>query len=136
MTLLLLVLVIPILVMTAAVTPKPKACARCAPGFDRCPVHADGDHGGAETVKGMGIERPGPKWKGNTPMRSASVTARSASTYWSGWQAAVECHRHHFHPVDGYRPGAGAKLTIGQLIAQCLDGSVMSPLMGWHYGTS
>jgi ATP-binding cassette subfamily B protein len=59
MTLLLMMLVIPILVMTVAVTPKLKAYAR-----DAFQASTDAQStlmeiiGGAETVKGMGIERP------------------------------------------------------------------------------
>ena len=91
MTTVLLILVIPILVMTVVVTPKLKAYAR-----DAFQASTDAQSmlmeiiGGAETVKGMGIERPMRlKSKRNTPMRSTSVTAPSVSIYWSGW--SVSC---------------------------------------------
>jgi subfamily B ATP-binding cassette protein HlyB/CyaB len=134
MTLLLLVLVIPILVMTAAVTPKLKAYAR-----DAFQASTDAQStlmeiiGGAETVKGMGIERPMRlKWEKKythslnvgyraqrfnilvglvSQLLNATVTI---SILWMGTDLVL-----------------AQELTIGQLIAfNALMGSVMSPLMG------
>jgi subfamily B ATP-binding cassette protein HlyB/CyaB len=133
MTTLLLVLVIPILVMTVAVTPKLKAYARTA-------FQASTDAqsmlmeiiGGAETVKGMGIERPMRlKWEKKyahsldvgyraqrfnilvgllSQLFNAAVTI---SILWMGSDLVL-----------------AQELTIGQLIAfNALMGSVMSPLM-------
>jgi subfamily B ATP-binding cassette protein HlyB/CyaB len=134
MTLLLLVLVIPILVMTVAVTPKLKAYAR-----DAFQASTDAQStlmeiiGGAETVKGMGIERPMRlKWEKKyanalgvgyraqrfnilvglaSQLLNATVTI---SILWMGTDLVL-----------------AQQLTIGQLIAfNALMGSVMSPLMG------
>ena len=134
MTLLLLVLVIPILVMTVAVTPKLKAYAR-----DAFQASTDAQStlmeiiGGAETVKGMGIERPMRlKWEKKyahslnvgyraqrfnilvglgSQLLNATVTI---SILWMGTDLVL-----------------AQELTIGQLIAfNALMGSVMSPLMG------
>jgi len=134
MTLLLAVLVIPILLMTVAVTPKLKAYAR-----DAFQASTDAQStlmeviGGAETVKGMGIERPMRlKWEKKyahslgvgyraqrfnilvglmSQLLNATVTI---SILWMGTDLVL-----------------AQKLTIGQLIAfNALMGSVMSPLMG------
>jgi len=134
MTLLLVVLVIPILVMTVAVTPKLKAYAR-----DAFQASTDAQStlmeiiGGAETVKGMGIERPMRlKWEKKyahslnvgyraqrfnilvglvSQLLNATVTI---SILWMGTDLVL-----------------AQELTIGQLIAfNALMGSVMSPLMG------
>ncbi len=134
MTTLLLVLVIPILVMTVSVTPKLKAYAR-----DAFQASTDAQStlmeiiGGAETVKGMGIERPMRlKWEKKyahsldvgyraqrfnilvglvSQLLNATVTI---SILWMGANLVL-----------------AQELTIGQLIAfNALMGSVMSPLMG------
>jgi subfamily B ATP-binding cassette protein HlyB/CyaB len=134
MTLLLLVLVIPILAMTVIVTPKLKAYAR-----DAFQASTDAQSmlmeiiGGAETVKGMGIERPMRlKWEKKyahslgvgyraqrfnilvalaSQLMNASVTI---SILWMGSDLVL-----------------AQQLTIGQLIAfNALMGSVMSPLLG------
>jgi len=134
MTTLLLVLVIPILIMTVAVTPKLKAYAR-----DAFAAHTDAQSllmeiiGGAETIKGMGIERPMRlKWEKKythsldvgyraqrfnilvglvSQLLNATVTI---SILWMGSNLVL-----------------AQELTIGQLIAfNALMGSVMSPLMG------
>jgi subfamily B ATP-binding cassette protein HlyB/CyaB len=134
MTMLLVALVIPILATTVAVTPKLKAYARNA-------FQASTDAqsmlmeiiGGAETVKGMGIERPmRMKWERKyahsldvgyraqrfnilvglvSQLFNATVTI---SILWMGSDLVL-----------------AQELTIGQLIAfNALMGSVMSPLMG------
>jgi len=134
MTLLLVVLVVPILVMTVAVTPKIKAYAR-----DAFQASTDAQStlmeiiGGAETVKGMGIERPMRlKWEKKyahslnvgyraqrfnilvgtaSQLLNATITV---SILWVGTDLVL-----------------AQELTIGQLIAfNALMGSVMSPLMG------
>jgi ATP-binding cassette subfamily B protein len=134
MTTVLLILVIPILVMTVVVTPKLKAYAR-----DAFAASTDAQSmlmeiiGGAETVKGMGIERPMRlKWEKKytraldvgyraqrfnilvglvSQLLNATVTI---AILWMGANLVL-----------------AQELTIGQLIAfNALMGSVMSPLMG------
>lgn len=134
MTLLLIALVIPILALTVAVTPRIKAYAR-----DSFQASTDAESmlmeiiGGAETVKGMGIERPMRlKWEKKyansldvqyraqrfgilvglaSQLFNAAITI---SVLWMGANLVL----------------ANA-LTIGQLIAfNALMGSALSPLMG------
>lgn len=134
LTLLLIAFVIPILALTVLVTPKVK-------GFAREVFSATTDAksylmeslGGAETVKGMGIERPVRlKWETkyakalevqyraqsfNIKVGLAGQILNSATTIavlWAG--ASLVLTR---------------ELTIGQLIAfNALMGSVLAPLMG------
>jgi len=134
LTLLLIVFVIPILALTALVTPKVK-------GFRREVFGATTDAkaylmealGGAETVKGMGIERPVRlKWE-KKYAKSLDVQYRAQSfnigvglggqllnaattiaTLWAGADLVL-----------------ARELSIGQLIAfNALMGSVLAPLMG------
>ena len=87
LTLLLIAFVIPILALTVLVTPKVKSYAREVFG-----ATTDAKSflmealGGAETVKGMGVERPVRlKWGRSTRRRSKCSTARSRSTSGSDW---------------------------------------------------
>jgi ATP-binding cassette subfamily B protein len=134
MTLLLLALVIPILIMTVAVTPKLKAYAR-----DAFTASTDAEStlmeiiGGAETVKGMGIERPMRlKWE-KKYAHSLDVRYRAQR-----FNILVGMAGQLFNAAItiailwlGANLVLAQELTIGQLIAyNALMGSVMSPLMG------
>jgi ATP-binding cassette subfamily B protein len=134
LTLLLIALVIPIIVLTVLVTPKIKGFAREVFG-----VSTDAKSylmeaiGGAETIKGMGIERPVRlKWEKkyakalevqyraqsfNIMVGLAGQLLNAATTIailWAGANLVLT-----------------RELTIGQLIAfNALMGSVLAPLMG------
>jgi subfamily B ATP-binding cassette protein HlyB/CyaB len=134
LTLLLIAFVIPILALTVLVTPKVKGFAREVFG-----VTTDAKSylmealGGAETVKGMGIERPVRlKWETkyakalevqyraqsfNIRIGLAGQLLNAATTIailWAGADLVLT-----------------RELTIGQLIAfNALMGSVLAPLMG------
>jgi ATP-binding cassette subfamily B protein len=134
LTLLLIAFVIPILALTVLVTPKVKSFAREVFG-----VTTDAKSylmealGGAETVKGMGIERPVRlKWETKyakaleVQYRSQSFNikiglagqllnaATTIAVLWAGADLVLT-----------------RELTIGQLIAfNALMGSVLAPLMG------
>jgi subfamily B ATP-binding cassette protein HlyB/CyaB len=134
LTLLLIAFVIPVLGLTVAVTPKLKQFAR-----DAFQASTDAEAvlmetlGGAETIKGMGIERPMRlKWERkyakslDVQYRAkrfgilvglASQVLNSATTVVILWVGASLV--------------LAQQLTIGQLIAfNALMGSVMAPLMG------
>jgi subfamily B ATP-binding cassette protein HlyB/CyaB len=134
MTLLLIGFVIPIIVLTVAVTPKLKTYARevftAATDAKALLMEA---LGGAETIKGMGIERPlRLKWEKkyakaldiqyraqrfNIVVGLAGQLLNAATTIAILWVGANLVLAH--------------ELTIGQLIAfNALMGSVLSPLMG------
>jgi ATP-binding cassette subfamily B protein len=134
LTLLLIAFVIPILALTVLVTPKVKKFAReVFSATTDAKSYLMETLGGAETVKGMGIERPVRlKWETKyakaleVQYRSQSFNIRvglagqmlSAATtiavLWAG--ASLVLTR---------------ELTIGQLIAfNALMGSVLAPLMG------
>jgi ATP-binding cassette subfamily B protein len=134
LTLLLIAFVIPIIVLTVLVTPKIKGFAREVFG-----VSTDAKSylmeaiGGAETIKGMGIERPVRlKWEKkyakalevqyraqsfNIMVGLAGQLLNAATTIailWAGANLVLT-----------------RELTIGQLIAfNALMGSVLAPLMG------
>ena len=134
MTLVLIALVIPILILTVAVTPRIKRYAR-----EAFQASTDAESalmeiiGGAETVKGMGIERPMRlKWEKkyansldvqyraqrfNIVVGLVSQLFNAAITISILWMGANLVLTH--------------QLTIGQLIAfNSFMGSVLSPLMG------
>ncbi len=134
LTVLLIAFVIPVLGLTMAVTPKLKQYAR-----DAFTASTDAEAvlmetlGGAETIKGMGIERPMRlKWERryakslDVQYRAkrfgilvglASQVLNSATTVVILWVGASLV--------------LAQELTIGQLIAfNALMGSVMAPLMG------
>lgn len=134
LTLLLIAFVIPILGLTVLVTPRVKKFARevFAASTDAKSYLME-SIGGAETVKGMGIERPVRlKWETKyakaleIQYRSAAFnigvgfcgqvlsSATTIAILWAGASLVLD-----------------RELTIGQLIAfNALMGSVLSPLMG------
>lgn len=134
MTLLLIAFVIPLLILTVAVTPKLKSYAR-----EVFKASTDAESilmetiGGAETVKGMGLERPMRlKWEKkyanaldvqynaqrfNILVGFASQLLNAATTIAILWVGASLV--------------LAQELTIGQLIAfNALMGSVLAPLLG------
>jgi ATP-binding cassette subfamily B protein len=134
MTMLLIALVMPILVLTVLVTPRIKAYAR-----DAFTASTDAESmlmeiiGGAETVKGMGIERPMRlKWE-KKYARSLDVQYRAAR-----FGILVGLANQLFNAAItisvlwvGANLVLAQELTIGQLIAfNALMGSALSPLMG------
>jgi len=134
MTMLLIAFIIPIMILTAAVTPRIKAFAR-----DAFQASTDAEStlmeiiGGAETVKGMGIERPMRlKWE-KKYTHSLDVQYRAQR-----FNIIVGFVSQLFNTgitVTVLWVGANLvmaqQLTIGQLIAfNALMGSVLSPLMG------
>jgi ATP-binding cassette subfamily B protein len=134
MTMLLIALVIPILVLTVAVTPRIKNYAR-----EAFQSSTDAESmlmeiiGGAETVKGMGIERPMRlKWE-KKYANALDVMYRAQR-----FQILVGLASQIFNAAItisvlwlGANLVLAQELTIGQLIAfNALMGSALSPLMG------
>jgi len=134
MTLLLIAFVIPIVALTVVVTPKVKNYARevFAAGTDAKAFLMEA-LGGAETVKGMGIERPVRlKWEKkyakaldvqyraqffNILVAFGSQLLNAATVIAMLWVGAKLVLSH--------------ELTVGQMIAfNALMGSVLAPLMG------
>ena len=134
MTSLLVLLVIPILVLTVAVTPKLKAYAR-----DTFQASTDAEStlmeiiGGAETVKGMGIERP-MRLKWEKKYTNALDVRYRAQRFNILVGLASQLFNATISIVilwTGANLVLAQELTIGQLIAfNALMGSVLSPLMG------
>jgi ATP-binding cassette subfamily B protein len=134
MTSLLVLLVIPILVLTVAVTPKLKAYAR-----DAFQASTDAEStlmeiiGGAETVKGMGIERP-MRLKWEKKYTNALDVRYRAQRFNILVGLASQLFNATISIVilwTGANLVLAQELTIGQLIAfNALMGSVLSPLMG------
>ncbi len=134
MTVLLVTLVIPILILTVAVTPKIKAYAR-----EAFQTSTDAEStlmeiiGGAETVKGMGIERPMRlKWE---KKYAGSLDVQYRAQRFSILVGLVSQIFNSMITIGVLWMGANLvmaqELTIGQLIAfNALMGSVLSPLMG------
>jgi ATP-binding cassette subfamily B protein len=134
MTLLLIGFVIPIMVLTVAVTPKLKNYAReVFTAATDAKAFLMETLGGAETIKGMGIERPVRlKWEKkyakalevqyraqrfNILIGLVGQLLNAATTIAILWVGATLVLAH--------------ELTIGQLIAfTALMGSVLAPLMG------
>lgn len=134
MTSLLLLLVIPIIVLTVAVTPKLKAYAR--------EVFAASTEtestlmeviGGVETVKGMGIERAMRlKWE---RQYANALNVQYRSQRFNIWVGFLNQLFNAAITVTILAVGANLvmaqELSIGQLIAfNALMGSVLAPLMG------
>ena len=134
MTLVLIALVIPILILTVAVTPRIKRYAR-----EAFQASTDAESalmeiiGGAETVKGMGIERPMRlKWE-KKYTNSLDVQYRAQQ-----FNILVGLVSQLFNAAItisilwmGANLVLAQELTIGQLIAfNSFMGSVLSPLMG------
>jgi ATP-binding cassette, subfamily B, bacterial HlyB/CyaB len=134
LTLLLVAFVIPILALTVLVTPKVKRFAREVFGaMTDAESYLMEALGGAETVKGMGIERPVRlKWE-TKYAKALEVKYRSQS-----FNIAVGLAGQLLNAATSIAVlWAGAnlvltrELTIGQLIAfNALMGSVLAPLMG------
>ncbi len=134
MTMLLVTLVIPILILTVAVTPKIKGYAR-----EAFQSSTDAEStlmeiiGGAETVKGMGIERPMRlKWE---KKYANSLDVQYRAQRFSILVGFVSQIFNTMITIGVLWMGANLvmaqELTIGQLIAfNALMGSVLSPLMG------
>ena len=134
LTLLLLVMVIPILILTIVVTPKLKAYAR-----QEFETSTDGESllmeilGGAETVKGMGIERPMRlRWE---KKYAKALEVQYKSGNFSVMIGMIGQLMNATITVVILWVGASLvlsqELTIGQLVAfNALMGSVLSPLMG------
>jgi len=134
LTLLLIVFVIPIVALTVLVTPKVKAYAREVFGASTdAKSYLMEALGGAETIKGMGIERPvRMKWEKkyakalevqyraqsfNIGVGLASQLLNAATTIAILWVGANLV--------------LARELTIGQLMAfNALMGSVLAPVMG------
>jgi ATP-binding cassette, subfamily B, bacterial HlyB/CyaB len=134
LTLLLIVCVIPILALTVLVTPKVKRFARQAfSTATDAKAYLMEALGGAETVKGMGIERPVRlKWEAKYA-KALEVQYRAQS-----FNIAVGLAGQLFNAATtiavlwvGANLVLTRELTIGQLIAfNALMGSVLAPLMG------
>ncbi|MEZ5452770.1 MAG: hypothetical protein R3E93_08140 [Thiothrix sp.] len=87
---------------------------------------------GAETVKGMGIERKMRiQWEKSMPRHLMCNTVRSVLEYGSVDKPTVKCHNNHYYFMDEFNLVLASELTVGQLIAfNALMGSVLAPLMG------
>jgi len=134
LTLMLIGFVVPILVLTVLVTPKVKAFAREVFGASTdAKAYLMEALGGAETVKGMGIERPVRlKWE-KKYAKSLEVQFRAQS--FNIWVGMVSQLLSAATTIAILWAGASLvlsrELTIGQLIAfNALMGSVLAPLMG------
>jgi subfamily B ATP-binding cassette protein HlyB/CyaB len=134
LTLLLIAFVIPILVLTVLVTPKVKKFAReVFSATTDAKSYLMEALGGAETVKGMGIERP-VRLKWETKYAKALQVQYRAQSF----NIAVGLAGQLLSAATTIAVlWAGAdlvltrELTIGQLIAfNALMGSVLAPLMG------
>ena len=134
MTLVLMLLVIPILVLTVSVTPRVKRYAR-----EAFQASTDAESalmeiiGGAETVKGMGIERPMRlKWERKY---AGSLDVQYRAQRFNILIGLVSQLFNAAITISILWMGANLvlaqELTIGQLIAfNSFMGSVLSPLMG------
>jgi ATP-binding cassette subfamily B protein len=134
LTLLLIVCVVPILVLTVAATPRLKNYAREVFGAStEAKAYLMESLGGAETVKGMGIERP-VRLKWEKKYAKSLETQYRATTF----NIFVGLAGQLFHAATtiailwvGANLVLSRELTIGQLIAfNALMGSVLAPLMG------
>lgn len=134
LTLLLIAFVIPILALTVLVTPKVKAFAREVFGASTdAKAYLMEALGGAETIKGMGIERPVRlKWE-KKYAKSLEVQYRAQSFNIMVGLAGQLLNAATTIAIlwVGANLVLARELTIGQLIAfNALMGSVLAPLMG------
>lgn len=134
LTLLLIAFVIPILALTVLVTPKVKAFAREVFGASTdAKAYLMEALGGAETIKGMGIERPVRlKWE-KKYAKSLEVQYRAQSFNIMVGLAGQLLNAATTIAIlwAGANLVLARELTIGQLIAfNALMGSVLAPLMG------
>ena len=134
MTLVLLALIVPMVILTVAITPRIKQYARrdFEASTDAEAVLME-TLNGAETIKAMGIERAiRLKWE---QKYAKALTVQYKA---QGFEALVGFASQLLHAVTvtsvlwvGANLVLGQQLTIGQLIAfNMLMGSVMAPLMG------
>jgi subfamily B ATP-binding cassette protein HlyB/CyaB len=134
MTLVLLALIVPMVVLTVAITPRIKQYARrdFEASTDAEAVLME-TLNGAETIKAMGIERAiRLKWE-QKYAKALNVKYKA-----QGFEALIGFASQLLHAVTvtsvlwvGANLVLGQQLTIGQLIAfNMLMGSVMAPLMG------
>ena len=134
MTLVLLALIVPMVILTVAITPRIKQYARrdFEASTDAEAVLME-TLNGAETIKAMGIERAiRLKWE-QKYAKALNVKYKA-----QGFEALVGFASQLLHAVTvtsvlwvGANLVLGQQLTIGQLIAfNMLMGSVMAPLMG------
>ena len=134
MTLVLLALIVPMVILTVAITPRIKQYARrdFEASTDAEAVLME-TLNGAETIKAMGIERAiRLKWE-QKYAKALNVKYKA-----QGFEALVGFASQFLHAVTvtsvlwvGANLVLGQQLTIGQLIAfNMLMGSVMAPLMG------
>jgi subfamily B ATP-binding cassette protein HlyB/CyaB len=134
LTLLLIAFVIPMLALTVLVTPKVKAFAReVFSATTEAKSYLMEALGGAETVKGMGIERP-VRLKWETKYAKALEVQFRAQSFNIG-VGLVGQLLNAATTISILWVGADLvltrELTIGQLIAfNALMGSVLAPLMG------
>jgi ATP-binding cassette, subfamily B, bacterial HlyB/CyaB len=134
LTLLLIAFVIPMLALTVLVTPKVKAFAReVFSATTEAKSYLMEALGGAETVKGMGIERP-VRLKWETKYAKALEVQFRAQSFNIG-VGLVGQLLNAATTISILWVGAdlvlSRELTIGQLIAfNALMGSVLAPLMG------
>jgi subfamily B ATP-binding cassette protein HlyB/CyaB len=134
LTLLLMGFVIPILALTVLVTPKIKSFAReVFSSSTDAKAYLMEALGGAETVKGMGIERPVRlKWE-KKYAKALEVQFRAQSfNIWVGLAGQMLNSATSIAILwAGANLVLSRELTIGQLIAfNALMGSVLAPLMG------
>jgi ATP-binding cassette, subfamily B, bacterial HlyB/CyaB len=134
LTLLLIAFVIPILALTVLVTPKIKAYAReVFNSSTDSKSYLMETLGGAETVKGMGIERPVRlKWEMKY-VKALEVQYRAQQfNIWVGLAAQLLNSATTIAILwAGVSLVLARELTIGQLIAfNALMGSALAPLMG------
>ena len=134
MTLVLLALIVPMVILTVAITPRIKQYARrdFEASTDAEAVLME-TLNGAETIKAMGIERAiRLKWE-QKYAKALNVKYKA-----QGFEALIGFASQFLHAVTvtsvlwvGANLVLGQQLTIGQLIAfNMLMGSVMAPLMG------
>jgi ATP-binding cassette subfamily B protein len=134
LTLLLIAFVIPIMALTVVVTPRVKRFARETFGaMTDARSYLMEALGGAETVKGMGIERP-VRLKWETKYAKALEVQYRAQSFNIRMGLAGQL-LNAATTIAVLWVGAGLvldrELTIGQLIAfNALMGSVLAPLMG------
>jgi ATP-binding cassette subfamily B protein len=134
LTLLLIAFVIPIMALTVLVTPKIKAYAReVFSASTDSKSYLMETLGGAETVKGMGIERPVRlKWE----MKYAkALEVQHRSQQFNIWVGLASQLLNAATTIAILWAGVSLvlarELTIGQLMAfNALMGSVLAPLMG------
>jgi ATP-binding cassette, subfamily B, bacterial HlyB/CyaB len=134
LTLLLMAFVIPLLALTVAVTPRVKRYAREVFGTStEATSYLMEALSGAETVKGMGIERP-VRMKWETKYAKALGVQYNAQSF-NIWVGLIGQSLNAATTIAVLWVGANLvltrQLTIGQLVAfNALMGSVLTPMIG------